>query len=124
MEAAEQLFAERGVRAVSIRDIAAAAGVNSALIAYHFGSKEELFFTVYQAVAEPMNVERTRRLDALDRLGAAADASRISSMRGPGRFWSTRRPGSCAFREIGVGPGGARSDHVAPARLGHVPRGQ
>jgi AcrR family transcriptional regulator len=68
IEAAERLFAERGVRAVSIRDIAAEAGVNSALIAYHFGSKEELFYTVYSSVAEPMNVERTRLLDALDRL--------------------------------------------------------
>ncbi|MGE5146083.1 MAG: TetR/AcrR family transcriptional regulator [Candidatus Eiseniibacteriota bacterium] len=68
MQAAERLFAERGVRAVSIRDIAAEAGVNSALIAYHFGSKEELFYTVYRSVAEPMNIERTRRLDALERL--------------------------------------------------------
>lgn len=70
MGAAEQLFAERGVEAVSIRDIAAAAGVNSALIAYHFGGKEELFVAVYRAVAEPINAERQRRFDALEKLSS------------------------------------------------------
>jgi AcrR family transcriptional regulator len=68
MKAAERLFADKGVGAVSIRDIAAAAGVNSALIAYYFGSKEELFVAVYRAVVDPINAERHRRFDALDAL--------------------------------------------------------
>jgi len=67
MIAAEPLFAEKGVEAVSIRDIASAAGVNSALIAYHFGGKDELFIAVYRAVADPINSERHRRFDALER---------------------------------------------------------
>jgi AcrR family transcriptional regulator len=71
MAAAERLFAEKGLEAVSVRDIAAAAGVNSALIAYHFGGKEELFIAVYRAVADPINVERRRRFDALERLARA-----------------------------------------------------
>jgi AcrR family transcriptional regulator len=41
-EAALRLFAERGVEATSIRDIARAAGVSGGLVRHHFGSKEDL----------------------------------------------------------------------------------
>ena len=42
IEACTQLFAERGIKAVSIRDIADKANVNSALISRHFGGKDGL----------------------------------------------------------------------------------
>jgi AcrR family transcriptional regulator len=38
-----ELFAEHAYEAVTIRDIAEAAGVNIAAVNYHFGGKEELF---------------------------------------------------------------------------------
>jgi len=41
--AALDLFAQQNYSTVTIKDIAAATGINSALIYYHFGSKEELF---------------------------------------------------------------------------------
>ncbi|MEV4754862.1 TetR family transcriptional regulator [Micromonospora sp. NPDC049559] len=41
-DAALRLFAERGIAAATIRDIAAAAGVSSGLVRHHFGSKEAL----------------------------------------------------------------------------------
>jgi TetR/AcrR family transcriptional regulator, regulator of cefoperazone and chloramphenicol sensitivity len=41
-DAALRLFAERGVEAATIRDIASAAGVSSGLVRHHFGAKEEL----------------------------------------------------------------------------------
>ncbi len=41
-DTAAGLFAERGVAGVTIRDIAAAAGVSPALVIHHFGSKEGL----------------------------------------------------------------------------------
>jgi AcrR family transcriptional regulator len=41
-EAAIALFAEKGITATSIRDIAQAAGVSSGLLRHHFGSKEGL----------------------------------------------------------------------------------
>lgn len=40
---ATPLFAEKGFNGVSIRELAAAAGVNSSLISYHFGGKEGLY---------------------------------------------------------------------------------
>jgi AcrR family transcriptional regulator len=42
-QAARSLFLERGYRGTTVRAIAAAAGVDSALISYHFGSKQALF---------------------------------------------------------------------------------
>ena len=41
-DAAIRLFAERGVNATSVRDIAQRAGVSSGLLRHHFGSKEAL----------------------------------------------------------------------------------
>jgi AcrR family transcriptional regulator len=41
-DAALELFAERGMRAATIRDIAKAAGVSAALVRHHFGSKDAL----------------------------------------------------------------------------------
>jgi TetR/AcrR family transcriptional regulator len=46
--AAEELFAERGVAATSIRDITRQAGVTSAMVHYYFGNKEGL----YRAILE------------------------------------------------------------------------
>jgi AcrR family transcriptional regulator len=41
-DAALRLFAERGIDAATIRDIAKAAGVSAGLVRHHFGSKEAL----------------------------------------------------------------------------------
>jgi AcrR family transcriptional regulator len=42
-EAARELFLEYGYKGTTVRAVAAAAGVDSALISYHFGSKQALF---------------------------------------------------------------------------------
>ena len=65
LDAAELLFAERGFHAVSVRDITTAAGVDVALIHYHFGSKPLLFESVFMRRAELLNTERLRRLEAV-----------------------------------------------------------
>ena len=46
LEAAESLFSERGFDAVSMSDIAAAAGVCKANVFHHFTSKNELYIAV------------------------------------------------------------------------------
>lgn len=43
LDAAEQVFADRGFHGATLRAIAGAAGVNLSLIDYHFGKKEQLF---------------------------------------------------------------------------------
>jgi TetR/AcrR family transcriptional regulator, repressor for neighboring sulfatase len=43
LDAAEQLFAERGFTAVTVRDIAAQAGVSHALVHRYLGSKEAVY---------------------------------------------------------------------------------
>jgi AcrR family transcriptional regulator len=43
LQVAEVLFAENGFEGTSIRDLAARADVNLAMISYYFGSKEKLF---------------------------------------------------------------------------------
>jgi AcrR family transcriptional regulator len=45
--AAEKLFAQRGYHAVSIRDIAQEAGVPLALVGYHYGPKQDLFYAIF-----------------------------------------------------------------------------
>ena len=49
IEAATRLFASGGFDGVGIREIAAEADVNSAMVAYHFGSKEGLYRAVLRA---------------------------------------------------------------------------
>ncbi len=46
--AAEKLFAQRGYHAVTIRQIAEAAGVPLALVGYYYGPKHELFHAIFE----------------------------------------------------------------------------
>ena len=65
LDAAEQLFAERGFYGVSVRDITGAAAVDVALASYHFGNKQGLLEAVFMRRAEDLNAERSARLDAV-----------------------------------------------------------
>lgn len=69
LDAAERLFAERGVDGSSLRAVTRAAGVNLAAIHYHFGSKEALLAAVMARRIEPVNQARLKRLEEL--VGAA-----------------------------------------------------
>jgi AcrR family transcriptional regulator len=60
---AERLFADRGFDGVSVRDIANAAGVNSALVGYYFRGKAGLLSEVYMLHCEPLKRERARLLE-------------------------------------------------------------
>jgi AcrR family transcriptional regulator len=46
LQAAQELFAERGYERTTVRDIADRAGVNQALLFRYFGNKEDLFHVV------------------------------------------------------------------------------
>jgi AcrR family transcriptional regulator len=67
LDAAEQLFADRGFDAVSVRDITQLAKANVAAVNYHFGSREGLISLVVMRYITPVNEERIARLDVLEK---------------------------------------------------------
>lgn len=67
LDAAERLFATRGLDAVSLRQIGVEAGQrNTGAAQYHFGSKEALVDAVFERRMTLVNVHRNRILDHLD----------------------------------------------------------
>jgi AcrR family transcriptional regulator len=70
IETAERLFAERGVNAVSLREIGATAGQrNTGAVRYHFGTKEALVNAVFEHRMTPINEHRLAMLADLDASG-------------------------------------------------------
>jgi AcrR family transcriptional regulator len=69
VEAAERLFAGSGLEGVSLRGVAAAAGVNSAAVHYHFGSREALVEAVLLRRLEGVQRRREELLSGLGREG-------------------------------------------------------
>lgn len=67
LEAAEELFADKGFEAVSVRDITQLAKTNVASVNYHFGSRDGLLSLVMMRYMLPVNEERLARLEALER---------------------------------------------------------
>lgn len=65
LDNAELAFAEHGFAGARVRDIAAMAGVNQALIRYYFGSKEDLFDEVFRRRASVISGARHVLLDRL-----------------------------------------------------------
>jgi AcrR family transcriptional regulator len=60
LDAAEAVFANSGFDGATTRAIAEEAGVNPALIHYHFRSKERLFEAVFARRSEAINARRRR----------------------------------------------------------------
>lgn len=72
LNAATIVFARSGFEAVGTREIGGVAGVNPALIAYHFGSKEGLYLAVFENMATLMEQRISPTLEAIDRALAMA----------------------------------------------------
>lgn len=66
MRAAERRFAERGIDAVSVRDITGDARANSASIHYHFGSKAGLVEAILAWRAAEVGARRAAWLDRIE----------------------------------------------------------
>ena len=58
LDAAKQLFSDRGFEAVSHRDIALAADVNLTAVNYHFGSKDRFIRAVIKRRVDSINARR------------------------------------------------------------------
>ncbi|MDX6740757.1 helix-turn-helix domain-containing protein [Actinocorallia sp. A-T 12471] len=70
LRTAERMFAERGVYAVSNRQISEAAGQgNSAAVGYHFGTKADLVRAIARGHAD--EIERLRGMLVLEAFGSA-----------------------------------------------------
>lgn len=65
--AAERLFARDGYSGTSLRAIMTEAGVNTASVHYHFGGKEALLRTLFEARVAATNAERADLLDACEK---------------------------------------------------------
>jgi AcrR family transcriptional regulator len=65
LQAAEELFPEKGFDATSVRELAAAADCNIASVNYHFGGKEKLYFELWRRYLIRM---RETRLAAIQRV--------------------------------------------------------
>ncbi|MBN1457753.1 MAG: TetR/AcrR family transcriptional regulator [Sedimentisphaerales bacterium] len=63
LDAAEQLFADKGFAAVSVRDITNLADCNVAAVNYHFNSKDNLYLEV---IRRRINNLRQVRLDSIE----------------------------------------------------------
>jgi AcrR family transcriptional regulator len=68
LAAAEELFSTNGFNAVSVRDIAQAAGANPGSVTYHFKTKDGLLLEIYQRHCVPMNHRRSELLEAAKRV--------------------------------------------------------
>ena len=82
LHAAEHLFAEHGMSGVGLRAITAAAKVNLASIAYHFGSKDGLLEALFAMRAAPIAVER----DAPARSGGSTGRRHADARADPRRL--------------------------------------
>lgn len=67
LDAAERLFAERGLAQTSLRAITQEAGANLAAVNYHFGSKEALVRAVMHRRLAPLNEDRLALLSEAER---------------------------------------------------------
>ena len=78
MQAAEQLFGERGLHAVTLKEINAAAGQrNESALHYHFGSKQRLVQAIFADRASAIDRVRVGRVEALIGSGREHDVNAI-----------------------------------------------
>jgi AcrR family transcriptional regulator len=84
LKAARRLFAEHGIRAVSVRDVASEAGVTHGLVHHYFGTKEELTAEVIRS-----EVASAAELVACHPIDASVDSLEV--MRQGLRYFLTER---------------------------------
>ncbi|GAA2354531.1 TetR/AcrR family transcriptional regulator [Saccharopolyspora halophila] len=105
LQAASELFSERGFSATTVRDVATRAGVNQALLFRYFGSKSELFASVLahnsaRMVTEVPAEELPRRL--LSDLLSAEERNGEHPIVAMLRSWSDERAADLLRDELGA----------------------
>jgi AcrR family transcriptional regulator len=85
LTAAREAFADRGFDGATIRGIAAAAGVDPALVHHYFGSKDKLFLAAVAAPVDPEQLLPEVLAGGRDQLGANAVRMLLRIWDGPAR---------------------------------------
>lgn len=80
LDAAERLFAERGIDAVSLRTINSEAGYSVAALHYHFATRDGLIRALLARAQPRMFAERARMIEALGREAAPALESIVAAL--------------------------------------------
>ncbi|MDB5457174.1 MAG: transcriptional regulator, TetR family [Caulobacter sp.] len=80
LDAAEGMFARHGFYGVTTRQVAAEAGVDTALIHYYFGAKRELFDAVFLRRAEILNQARIASMDVYEADHARGEAMTVEGV--------------------------------------------
>ncbi len=78
LDSAELLFSQKGFDGTSVRDIAEAAGINTAMISYYFGSKEKLMEEIFERKSLNIrelvdNLIKDESLDPLQKMYSLVD---------------------------------------------------
>ncbi len=78
LDSAELLFSQKGFDGTSVRDIAEAAGINTAMISYYFGSKEKLMEEIFERKSLNIrelvdNLIKDESLDPLQKMFSLVD---------------------------------------------------
>jgi len=81
LKAATASFAYDGFHATSLKQIARAAGVNPALIAYYFGNKEGLYMAVFEAIVGQIQAKAGPRVEVLQTVLDAGEAADPGALR-------------------------------------------
>ena len=112
LDAAEKLFAEKGLDGTSHRDLTNSAGVNLAAVNYHFGSKQAVLAAVFERRIGPINAERMARLEDAERGGDADLDGILRAFLGPAfeRVGRTKREHSDFMRLVGRTHGETNED--------------
>ncbi len=81
LDAAEELFSERGFAETSLRNITTKADVNLAAVNYHFGSKKSLIQAVFARFLTPFVAELDKALNTCDAEQGEQPADLMSLLR-------------------------------------------
>ena len=99
IEAGERIAAERGLAAMSLREVQGAAGQrNKSAAQYHFGSRLGLIEAIVATRMAPINEGRISRLEALDAQTGAPTVRQLVEVLVEPLAEATLRPGSCWAR--------------------------
>jgi AcrR family transcriptional regulator len=104
VDVAERLAAERGLAAMSLREVQSLAGQrNKSAAQYHFGSRAGLIEAVVATRMGPINDERARRLADLDDQEREPDVRELVEVLVEPLAEATTRTGSCWARFLAQG---------------------